>query len=485
MKMKPTSSPSAQKARSIRKVEGLIFLEVLLGIVIFGIVITAFIDPISFGKKSISASGMKTRATLIAEEGTEALRNIRDENFFNLEDGTHGLTINAGSWSFAGVSDITDIFTREIKVLPLSDDTKQVTSKVTWEETHGNIKTLSLDTYLSNWRHDTFPPIDPDNWKVPKPGVSIDYDGVEDGWKIQTQGNYAYMVRRNANPDFIIINVSNPDAPVGAHLSNLLGGVNNIAISGNYVFVTSNLDNFELQVIDISEPIDPVVPKVVGTFNAPGAADGLGVFAFGPLVYLVRNQDGVEKEFFIISVADPTHPVELGSADLGNGANSEVVVIGNYAYVSSYDDANEVKVVDISHPAAPVYLVNAINLAGNNDGLTIAGFGDNLLLGRAGGKLEILDISNPVLPVWKSAFNAQSSIEDIALGNNNTFAFLATSLNNNEFQVVDITNPVNPFLFGIMNLPQGVSGVAYHPFKNRVFAATNHALREFTVIKPI
>jgi hypothetical protein len=75
-------------------------------------------------------SGNRNRAISIAEEGLEAVRNIRDDSFSNLVVGTHGINNSEGEWQFSGSSDSVDIYTRTVTVSDINSDTKQVTSAV-------------------------------------------------------------------------------------------------------------------------------------------------------------------------------------------------------------------------------------------------------------------------------------------------------------------------------------------------------------------
>ena len=65
-------------------------------------------------------------------EGLEAVRNIRDEDFSNLEDGFHGLVIQDGVWRLTGEPDTTNIFSRQIEISAVDANTKKVVSTVSW-----------------------------------------------------------------------------------------------------------------------------------------------------------------------------------------------------------------------------------------------------------------------------------------------------------------------------------------------------------------
>lgn len=134
---------------------GFSLVEVLLSVSVFGLIVTALVGGFIYGQQSTALSGARSRATILADEGLEAVRNIRDENFSNLTDGTHGLAISDNKWTLSGTSDVTDIFTRAITISPVDANRKQVFSTVTWPQTPSENGSVVLSTYLTQWKKST------------------------------------------------------------------------------------------------------------------------------------------------------------------------------------------------------------------------------------------------------------------------------------------------------------------------------------------
>ncbi len=131
---------------------GFSLVEALLSISIFSLLITAFVGSIIYGQESERLSGERARATFIAEEGLEAVRNIRDANFEDLVPGTYGLEVSGGQWNFSGSSDVTDIFTRSVNISDADANTKTVTSNVEWKQNEQRDGSVSLTTQMTNWK---------------------------------------------------------------------------------------------------------------------------------------------------------------------------------------------------------------------------------------------------------------------------------------------------------------------------------------------
>jgi len=126
-------------------------VEVLLASAIFALFVTALAGAYFYGQESSALSGNRVRAVMLADEGLEAVRNIRDEAFTNLTDGTHGLAISSNQWGFSGSSDIVDIFTRQLIIATVDSDRKSVTSQITWQQNPQRSGSVAAATYFTNW----------------------------------------------------------------------------------------------------------------------------------------------------------------------------------------------------------------------------------------------------------------------------------------------------------------------------------------------
>ncbi len=135
-------------------------IDVLLGAALFGMLVMGMIGALIFGAQSSQTSGSRGRAIFLAEEGLEAVRNIRDHSFGNMANGTYGLAVSGGVWTFSGSSDTTDNFTRSLTIADstVSASFKLVTSSVTWQQTAQRSGVVELKTEMTNWRSSSAPP---------------------------------------------------------------------------------------------------------------------------------------------------------------------------------------------------------------------------------------------------------------------------------------------------------------------------------------
>jgi len=142
-----------QKDRSATK--GFSIIEVVLSAALFALIATPLVGVIIYGEQSSALAGERARATFLAEEGLEAVRNIRDAGFSSLPaDGNYGLQVSSNQWKFLGLgtTDTTDIFTRQINIATIDANRKTITSTVNWNQTSQRKGSVVLTTRLTYWQ---------------------------------------------------------------------------------------------------------------------------------------------------------------------------------------------------------------------------------------------------------------------------------------------------------------------------------------------
>lgn len=466
--------------------KGLGIIELITAMGIFVIFATTAITTLLHTYNVGRLGNEQTLAEIYAQEGIEAVRSIKNRAWTNITAGTYGLSTSGGQWSFSGTSNTSGKFTRQIVVtqgqrngsndIVDSGGTTDLnlfkaTSTVTWNFSPSRSESVSYATYLTSFRR---------LWAFPRQISSLNLAGANNGWKVATSGNYAYVIRNSGVTNFYVIDISTPSAPAEVGSLALSGTLSNIAVSGSYVYVTSNDNAAELQIVNVSTPSSP---SPTGSFNAAGNADAEGAYVVGTVAYIVRNSSASD-EFLIINASTPSSPTLTGSLDLGT-KGYEVYVSGSYAYVAQADNAAELGVVDISTPSTPI-LASTLNLAGNSDAVTIDGVTNAVLLGRVGGDFVTVSVSTPTSPSLSGTLSLGTNINDISVHTNGTKAFLANDDNAHEFQVVNIATLSSPSLFGTYNISGNTNaeGVAYNSSKDMVAVVDGSNTEEFLVFGP-
>lgn len=125
-------------------------VEVLLAATVFGILVFGLIGGFIYGRSGTASAGDRQRATQLAQEGVEAVRNIGGADYANLVDGTYGLVQSGGVWTLSGTSDTSGIYTRQITISTAGTNRKTVVATVSWPQ-GSSTATTSVTARLTNW----------------------------------------------------------------------------------------------------------------------------------------------------------------------------------------------------------------------------------------------------------------------------------------------------------------------------------------------
>ncbi|MGA1842538.1 MAG: LVIVD repeat-containing protein [bacterium] len=213
--------------------------------------------------------------------------------------------------------------------------------------------------------------------------------------------SYAYI----ADPysGLVIFDVSNSSSPVRAARLNLNGTVEDIAVQGDYAYLTFEDDDYPIEcgihVCDISDPEDPYL---VDRFVAGTGLDS-DIQASGGRMRIWMNEDyaylAKESAIIIVDVSDPENPSRKeiwhlpGMPPYSHVPSTEDLTgSGEYIYVTGDVDNQEdlLFVVNISDPLDPDLLGDVSIYRPNG----VAVQGDYACIVGLNG-FQIIDISDP------------------------------------------------------------------------------------------
>lgn len=453
---------------------GFTLLEVMLAVALLALLVVGFLGAWSYGQDALLSSGNRMRALLLAEEGLDAARNMRDHSYANLITGTHGLSTTSNQWTLSGSSDVFGIYTRTLTIGNIDANRKIATATVAWQQNAVRNGSVSLVTEFTNWLRSA-------GWSAIVRTFILDFTGNTDFLKVHMAGNYAYVIRNaGTGNDFLVFDISSPDAPVLVGQTVVAGTPSNLAVQGTYAYVSSNANFAELVVVDISNPNAPL--EVAG-FNAAGNFDASSVAVQGSTAYLTRV-GGVE--FVILNISDPLDPQLVGSLDFGS-ALTDVAVRGPHAFVTSSENGGEVSSILISNPASPVGITN-LNLPGNQDASAIAVAPNTLAIGRLGGGFYTATSSAAGILSLQGSVVFASDIHDVAVDAAGTVAFTATASGAGEFTTFSIAAPASPAMLTMYDnagVTAGVlRGVSYRADPERAYLVGESDAAELLIYAP-
>jgi hypothetical protein len=202
-------------------------------------------------------------------------------------------------------------------------------------------------------------------------------------------------------------------------------------IIGDYAFVAAG--NNGLRIIDVSNPIKPVV---VGEAEA---GDARGVAVRGDYVYLADGERGLQ----VVNITAPVSPISLGSRLAGQPAG--VAVRGEYAYVADADRG--LRVYDVSSAREP----RRVNILEGFTALGMTLVGRTALIPAGANGLVLVDLERPESP----RLQAQLDLGDIRrVAVEDDLACVSDSQGN--LTLIDISDPSAPSV--LSNIPGANAG---------------------------
>lgn len=134
-------------------------IEVLLALGVFTLGI-ATIGFLALDANVSTRQGVeRTQAALLAKEGLEAARSIRDADFNNLiaRPDPYGIVLSDNTWQFQDEPDTQDQFTRSVIIEDIGEKEKKIISNVSWQFNPQRSNSVSLVTYLTDWQSAALP----------------------------------------------------------------------------------------------------------------------------------------------------------------------------------------------------------------------------------------------------------------------------------------------------------------------------------------
>lgn len=420
---------------------------------------------------------LDTLALNYAQEGIEAVRNIRDGNFLLLTNGDHGLSFSNDRWSFIEApEDIDGFYSRRIIIEDVyrdsfgniatdgtfDPDTKKITAEVYWNLRGVFPRTASLYTYLSNWRGEdlihttcsefnmgtfsntesqTSNPPPTDNCSIQLQNIenpSSFFSSVDIGDHandVEVSGNYAYVSNDKREHGFTIVDVSDPENPVIISQLDIGSKSKFLHQAGTYAYLGTELNSKGLSIVDVTDPLNP---DLLSQLDVEDYGNNLAVS--GNYLYM-----GVEEEdegLAVVNISDKLNPQFITSMDFGDKAHA-VEISGNIAYVGVEDDYLGLRVIDISNPANPA-TISSLSLDEEVNAIALHGIFAFLGIEQSSNSLQVVNISDPANPILINSLNVNGEIEDLVVYGE--YLYAAVDNQGSGLAAINISDPTNPQL---------------------------------------
>jgi len=466
---------------------GFLLLDALLGIVVFAFFVGIAGFSLLLSQRIAIRSGDRVRAAMLAREAVEAVRTLRDADFENVVEGQFGLQIGEeGMWEFSGTGSVTeDGFVTAINITELDEDRFEVAATTNWSIGPYRSGDITVTTRLTNWHQVNAI----GNWaSLSLEGSYIDASNPLFN-NVAVSGQYAFVTSEvtSGGAGLYVFDISNLAVPVRKVDTFVLGvAAYQLVVTGDVLYVLTADDASELRAYDISSPETLSQDNLLGTYNLPGSGKGKALALYGDTLFVGAAEDAIQHEFYALDVSNPEGVEFLGSLN-DEGGYLDLALHQGYAYVGSSKDVGELTVVDVFDPQdLSVMECSGCNLTDTPDGQAVGAFGEYVILGRSEGDViqelvlfSVAESPTPSPPPQPKYYGTDASIYSLAWDPTGMYVFIATDDSNQELQVIDVERFWNDQLPRIAQADTETGdgrGVTYDPLRDRVFMTTNSAL---------
>lgn len=487
-----------------QKRPGFSLIEVLFAIMLFALISTGVaVLSISTLQKEGRVS-VDAEALAYVEEGLEASRNVRDQNYLNLSAGEYGLSLGENGWVFSEETEIIDsFFTRVITVEDVYRDsngdivstvgsldlnTKKITSEVRW--IYGVLpRSLSMSSYLTNWAANDWMQITCTEFSAgtytnstnqpaagpPTDNCVLNLDLIEEegtffvstdigehGNDVVVEDDYAYVATAKTQEGLAVVDISDVENPLVLDHVDVDGKGRYLYKYGDVIYMGVESNTKGLAVVDASDPTDIELEDSIniGAYGNQATVSGTTLFM------------GVEKAsggLVLFDVSIPEAPDLLSTLNLGDKVRS-VAVLGDYAYVTTDDTSAGLQVVDVSNTSSPS-VVATVDVGDRGNTVWLASPFAYVGTESTSESLQVIDISSPTSPSVLSTLDVGHEIQDLAISGNYLYATLNQV--NPGLAVVNVSSPTAPSLSFTVDVGGKGTGVALDG--DKIYAGVNTA----------
>jgi len=466
-------------------------LDILLGVAIFAIFIGIAGHSLLTSQRLTISSGDRLRAVSLTEEAIEAVRSIRDGDFDDLIEGTHGIRIgDDGIWEFNGSETVSsDGYTTGIVITAVDDNRYSASATTTWDFGVQRSGSVTISSTYSNWRQER----SMGTWNVLlHTGTHLE-DPAPNFNDIAIKGNYAFVTSEvdGGGAGLYVFDVSNLSLPTRIAEGFVLGAEGHqLLVSGDTLFVITSMPGAELQAYDISAPEEFSAGKLIDTYNIPESGKARSMAIYGTTLFVGSQQDGSQPELYSFNVSDPSDISLLDSLN-DSGSYNGITLNGGYAYIANSEDVAELTVIDVFDPSNLQFAPGiGYNLTDVPDGRAVVSFENSVAIGRSVGdviqELALFDIADSPVPSpppgpWYRGVG--TDVHDMDRSATGKYIFVATEHESAEVQVIDsdLWRAGQMPLIASYDTDTGIGrGLIYDPIRDRLFAVTISALLIFS-----
>lgn len=484
------------------KQKGQSLVEVVLVMGLAAIILPGLLTGLVSSRQGKAQQMQRTQAIYLLNETVDSVRSVREKGWAPFAiNGTYHPVILSSSWTLATGSAVINGLTQSVTIGDVQRDqngvivssggnldpsSKKVDVLISWGQPYASSvnASLYLTRYLDN---NSFTQTTVADFDVgTKSGTTVtNTDGGEVTLGAGGHGDWCnpgdYILAnldlpKNGTANAISASVGRAIAGTGENASGvsladvtitdtnppvptLVGTfdgykTNDVFINGSYAYLATDTNSKEVVIVDLATHAE------VGYFNTPTNSDATSVYVSGEKGYVTA---GFYLYTFDLSSQNGSRP-QVGNGYFFLGLATNVVVNGNYAYVSLASSPIELQIIDISNPQsfqntgwADVNGTDGKRVFVNSTATRVY-----LATNQDASRREffIVDISQktgarPTIGNYEANGMNPTSLSVVP---GNRAIFVGTG--GEEYQVLDIANESSPIRCGGMQVDSGIKGVS-------------------------
>lgn len=484
------------------KKNGYSLVEIIVALGIFSMVIFSTIQVFITSREAGGISANKTKALFLINDYFESLKNLRRENWNNLINGRYLVTTPSGTIVLVPTTngETIDDYTRFLTIENAFRDTtgklvdsggtqdpstKKITVSVSWQGLHPAeiVQSSYLTRYLDNlsWGQTTEAEFNQGtmnsvavvnnnggeiilgggghgDWCNPGPAIIAQLDLPKNGVSLAIraiEGRAFVGTGENASGVSLAdINISNSSPPVPSIKGTVNGyKTNDVFIDGNFGYIGTDTNSKEFSIIDLTSY------QEIGYFDAPGPDDASGIYVLGNVGYLITG-----STLYTINLSSKigNRSLALGSVSL-SGTGKKLMVVGNYAYVTTTASSRELIIIDVSNPSS-LSIVGWADVDGNQ--------GQDVFVNQTGTRAYLITQASTTQKEFFIIDTLEKTGSRPIIGSYDTNGMNPTGVtvvtgnraivvgtSGEEYQVVNIGSETNLTRCGGLNIDSGINGV--------------------------
>lgn len=281
----------------------------------------------------------------------------------------------SGNYAYVGANN-----SASFTILDITNSTPVFVSQIGLGTTVNGIYVQGNNAYVAT-RHTTreVQIINITNKNSPTVSSTIDLSGSAPANTVFANGNTLYVGKDSSSSrELFLVDISGSTTPYVSGSLEIGGNVNSIYATGNYAYLTTNIGGSQIIGVNTQSNTSPYLSgsTSLGTDYVDATPQiGSDLFGSGNTLYSVSdNHYGCDPEFNILSVSNSSITL-VGSLDVSGDLNG-VYVSSPYAFFAiDHGSAEEFYVANISTPSAPKRVGN-LSLSAGGIGTDIVVKGD-------------------------------------------------------------------------------------------------------------